>query len=74
MGSLGGIEQAVTAASTPPTGFRRSLPVEELGQHSPALVGAYAGDHLGPVVEPTIAYDVPERPDGTGLVVVRAEH
>ena len=30
-------------------------------------------DDLGTVVEPAVADDVPERPDGTGLVVVRPE-
>src|SRR5512139_3761074 len=46
---------------------------EELLEHQRALVGEHAADHLRAVVEPAVAYDVPERTDRAGLVVVGAE-
>jgi hypothetical protein len=46
---------------------------EELQQRCSRLVGKDASDHLGSMVETAIADDVPERADGAGLLVVRAE-
>ena len=33
---------------------------EELREHGAALLGTYADDHLGSMIEPSIAYDVPQ--------------
>ena len=43
-------------------------------QHRSALLRQHAADHLRPDVEPAVADDVPQRPDGARLLVVRTEH
>ncbi len=47
---------------------------EELVEEGGALLGEHSADHLGAMVEPAVADHVPQRPDRTGLVVVRTEH
>src|SRR5947208_10458407 len=54
---------------------RSSVPsaAEEFGEQGGAFVGEDAGDDFGAVVEPAVAYDVPEGADGPGLGVEGAE-
>ena len=51
---------------------RSSVGAEESGEDSGAVFGEYALDHLGAVVEPPVAYDVPERAGRAGLLVAGA--
>ena len=51
---------------------RLSLPGEKVASSAPHSWLAYARDDLGPVVEPAVAHDVPERAGGAGLRVRRA--
>ena len=48
--------------------------LEEVLEELAALIGAHARHHLGPVIEPAVSYDVPERPNRAGLLIYRTEH
>ena len=55
-----------------PTDCRPRARSEPVTQQRAALVREHAGDDLGPVVEPSVPYDVPQRAHGAGLGVVGA--
>ena len=59
------------------TGFRQAgshaVVAEERLQELGGLLREHAGGHLRAVVQTPVADDVPQRPDGTGLLVPRAE-
>src|SRR6266542_1064738 len=57
----------------PPERLSRSVPDEEIAQPRARFIGHHTAHHLGPMVQPTVPYDVPQRADGTGLLVVRRE-
>jgi len=50
------------------------LPAKKVGQQRRTLCLADAAGDLGTVVEPPVAHHIPQRADGAGLGIPRAEH